>query len=179
DQPAKPAKRFVTAGRLSVAGVVIVGVLTAGWFTRGWWLPAPTPPATDLAPGQPQPWKPRPPLTADELANVPDPLDGMRRDGLPASLLTTIIGDANDAVPEERVGGLGDGPFRLPRQESTHWPTQSADGRLLALPCGQTVVLYDAPTGAVVRILKGHTANTYLGDFSADGKRFACGSMNG
>src|SRR5262245_4654702 len=167
-QRALPGKRFFTAGRLSVAGVVIVGVLAVGWFTRGWWLPAPTP----------QPWKPRPPLTADELAKLPDLLDRWRRDRLPASLLTTLTGEAKDALPE-LVGVLGDGPFRLPRQESVHWPTQSADGRLLALPCGKTVVLYDAPTGAVVDILKGHTANTYLGDFTADGKRFACGSYNG
>src|SRR5262245_14444535 len=167
-QRALPGKRFFTAGRLSVAGVVIVGVLAVGWFTRGWWLPAPTP----------QPWKPRPPLTADELAKLPDPLDGMRRDRLPAGLLASVAGDAKDAL-RDLVGVLGDGPFRLPRQETTHWPTQTADGRLLALPCGKTVVLYDAATGAVVRILKGHTANTYAGDFTADGKRFACGSMNG
>src|SRR5262249_6947688 len=33
--------------------------------------------------------------------------------------------------------------------------------------------------GALVRVLKGHTAQAYVGDFSADGKRFACGSENG
>jgi WD40 repeat protein len=178
DQRALPGKRFFTAGRLSVAGVVLVGVLTAGWFTRGWWLPAPTPQTTDRSAGQPQPWKPRPPLRADELEKLPDPLHGMRRDGLPAHLLTSVAGDANDALPE-LVGVLGDGPFRLPQREHTHWPTQSPDGRLLALPCGNTVVLYDASTGAVVRILKGHTHRTYVGDFSPDGKRFACGSTSG
>src|SRR5262249_17758996 len=157
--------------RLFVTAVVIVGVLAAGWFTRGWWLPAPMPQPPDRSPGQPQPWKPRPPLTADELAKLPDPLDRWRRDRGPASFLASGGGAAKDALPEV-VGILGDGPFRLPRQEPTHWPTQSADGRLLALPCGKTVVLYDAATGAVVRILKGHTANTYAGDFTADGKRF-------
>jgi hypothetical protein len=82
------------------------------------------------------------------------------------------------ALPE-LVGVLRDGPFRLPRQEQTHWPTQTADGRLLALPCGNTVVLYGAPTGTVVRTLKGHTDRAFVGGFTADGKRFACGSVNG
>jgi WD40 repeat protein len=159
----RPGKLLLTAGRLSAAAAV-VGVVLAGWLTRGRWLPAPPSATTDPAPpaAGPEPWTPRPPLSADELAKLPDPLDGWRRDGLP-----------------ELVGVLGDGPFRLPRQEHTHWPTQTADGRLLALPCGKTVVLYDAATGALVRILKGHTAQTHLGDFTADGKRFACGSMSG
>jgi WD40 repeat protein len=51
------------------------------------------------------------------------------------------------------------------------------------------VVLYDAATGAVVRILKGRTAQAHVGDFTAeqahvgdftaDGKHFACGSTKG
>src|SRR5262249_9903247 len=77
------------------------------------------------------------------------------------------------------VGLLGDGPFRLPRAKPAHWPTQTADGRLLAMPCGDVVMLYDAATGAFVRVLKGHTAQAYVGDFTADGKRFACGSGDG
>jgi len=74
---------------------------------------------------------------------------------------------------------LGNPPFLLPQKEPAHWPTQSPDGRLVALPCGYTVVLYDAATGAVVHILKGPMAQTHVGDFTADGKRFACGSMSG
>jgi WD40 repeat protein len=172
-----PGKRLLTAGRLSAA-VAVLGVVLVGWLTRDWWLPAP-PPAADPAPGtaQPEPWKPRPPLSADELAKLPDPLDGWRRNRSTAGLLASLAGDAKDGVPE-LVGVLGV-PFRLPRQEPTHWPTQTADGRLLALPCGKTVVLYDTATGAVVRILTGHTAQTHVGDFTADGKRFACGSMSG
>jgi WD40 repeat protein len=158
----------------------VAGVALAGWLTRGWWLPAPPSPTTDPAAGaaQPEPWKPRPPLSADELAKLPDPLDGWRRDRLPARLLASVAGDAKGGLPE-LVGVLGDGPFLLPRLKPTHWPTQSPDGRLLALPCDKTVVLYDAATGAVVRVLTGHTAQAYVGDFTADGKRFACGSMDG
>src|SRR5262249_18607790 len=43
--------------------------------------------------------------------------------------------------------------------------------------CGHEVALFDARTGALVRLLVGHTAGTLRGDFSPDGKRFACGSM--
>jgi WD40 repeat protein/serine/threonine protein kinase len=167
-----PGKRLLTAGRLSAA-VAVVGVVLAGWLTRGWWLPAPPPPAT-----QPESWKPRPPLTADELANLPDPLDGWRRDRVPENMLASAVGDAPGALPE-LVGVLGNPPFLLPQKEPAHWPTQSPDGRLVALPCGYTVVLYDAATGAVVHILKGPMAQTHVGDFTADGKRFACGATNG
>jgi WD40 repeat protein/serine/threonine protein kinase len=174
-----PGKRLLTAGRLAAA-VAVVGVVLAGWLTRGWWLPAPPPVAADPAPvaAPPEPWRPRPPLSADELAKLPDPLDGWRRDRLPTGLLASVAGDAKDGLPA-LVGVLGDGPFRLPRQEHTHWPTQTADGRLLALPCGNTVVLYDAATGAIVRVLKGHKDATFVGDFTPDGKRFACGAVNG
>jgi WD40 repeat protein len=158
----------------------VLGVALAGWLTRGWWLPAPPPAAADPAPAAdpPEAWKPRPPLTAGELAKLPDPLDGWRRDRSPTGLLASIAGDAPDGLPE-LVGVLWDGPFPLPRLKPTHWPTQSPDGRLVALPCGNTVVLYDAATGAVVRTLKGHTAQAHGGDFTADGKRFACGSLDG
>src|SRR5262249_34587635 len=66
-----PGRRLFPAGRLA-AVVAGVGVVLAGWLPRGWWLPAP-PPATDAAPvaAQPEAWKPRPPLLADELANLP------------------------------------------------------------------------------------------------------------
>ncbi len=175
----RPGRRLLTAGRLS-AVVAVLGVALAVWLTRGWWLPAP-PPATDplSVAARPEPRGPRPPLTADELAKLPDPLDGWRRDKTPAGLLASVDGDAKDALPE--LGVLRAGAFRLPRPAPTHWPTQSPDGRLLALPCGNAVVLYDAATGAVVRILKGRDAKaaTYVGDFTADGKRFACGSGDG
>src|SRR5262249_11687734 len=66
-------KRLFAARRLAAA-VAVVGVVLAGWLTRGWWLPARAPtgePAPVAA--QPEPWKPRPPLTADELRNLQDP----------------------------------------------------------------------------------------------------------
>lgn len=45
----KPSNRFLSGGRLWVAGVMVVGVLLAAWLTRSWWLTA-TPPITDSGP---------------------------------------------------------------------------------------------------------------------------------
>lgn len=177
EPPAEREKRHFRARPLAVAGAVTI-VLAAAWFTRDRWLPAPTPRASIPAPDRSQGWKPTPPPTADVLAKLRDPLDDLRREAIPATLLSSVVGEANSAMPE-LVGVLGGGPFRLPQREQTHWPTQSPDGRLLALPCGKTVVLYDATNGAIVRVLKGHTERTFVGDFTADGKRFACGSVKG
>lgn len=168
---------FRTAGRFIVAGVVAIALATA-WFTRDRWAPVPVARFSDTSPGEPAPRKPTLPLSASLLAKLPDPLDGQRREAIPAALLSSVVGETNTAMPE-LIAVLGGGPFRLPQREQTHWPTPSPDGRLLALPCGKTVVLYDASTGAIVRILKGHADRTFVGDFTSDGKRFACGSVNG
>jgi hypothetical protein len=157
----------------------VAAALVAVTAGVGWWLyvsnrdrnPDPQPPNGAGA----QPWQPRPPLTPEELARLPDPLDDWRPEGIPAGALAGL--DAGG--PPELTGLLGYGPFRLPRLEDTHWPAQSADGRLLALPNSSVVVLYDAATGAVVRVLTGHTGRAFRGGFSPDGKRYACGTITG
>jgi WD40 repeat protein/serine/threonine protein kinase len=173
-RPHRPARRgwwlAAALGALAVLAVLAVGV--AGWFLVGKdGRPPDGPPSSAAAPPS---WQPRAPLTPEELAKLPDPLDDWRRKGIPAGALAGL--DAGG--PPELTGLLGYGPFRLPRLEDTHWPAQSADGRLLALPNGTRVVLYDAATGAVVRVLTGHTERAFRGGFSPDGKRYACGSMS-
>ena len=173
---AERRNRHFRAGRLAVAGVAAIA-LAAAWFTRDRWRPVPAAPSGKPAPRSAQGWTPTPALPADLLAKRPDPLDGLNREAIPATLLSSVIGDAKTAMPE-LVGLLGGGPFRLPQREQTHWPTQSPDGHLVALPCDKTVVLYDAANGTLVRILE-HTERTFVGDFTPDGKRFACGSVRG
>src|SRR5262249_26334820 len=162
------------------AGVVVAGVLAGGWFLRNAWRGderAGRPPAGQPeTPGQPEPRRGAP--TAEQRAGRPDPLDDWPRAGVPLALRPPLAGGATEADPE-LVALVGDGRFLLPRRAITHWPVLNADGRLLALPCGSAVVLYDAHTGAFVRVLTGHTNRAYRGDFAADGRRFACGSHDG
>jgi WD40 repeat protein len=161
-----------TAVLVVVAVVVAVGV--------GWWLHArdndrKANPQSPQGAGA-QAWQPRPPLTQEELAKLPDPLDDWRREAMPVGALTWLRGD--NALPE-LIGLLGDGPFRVVRKGATHWPVQSADGRLLALPNGIDVVLYDRESGTIVRTLTGHTDRVFRGGFSSDGKRYASGAIDG
>lgn len=164
----RPSKRFLTGRRLSVAGVLLVGVLLvlAGWFTRHWWLTAAA-----------SSWRPRAPLTPEELAALPDPLDDWRREAIPASLLSQVGGRME--APAELIGILGDGRFWMPRSGETHWPAQTADGRLLAIASGSVIAIYDAQTGALIRTLEGLQGRAFTGSFSSDGQRFVCGSDHG
>jgi eukaryotic-like serine/threonine-protein kinase len=179
--PRRPVRR----GRWVAAVVLVLAIVGAGvavgYFTQDRGpkpdstveaAPAPQPAST------PQPWKPRPPLTPDELARLPDPLDEWPREGLPPDTRALIGNEAKEALPG-LVRLLGDGPFRLPQEQMTHWPAQSADGRLLALPWGKNVIVYDAKTGTVRRKLIGHKSRAFRGGFSSDGQRYACSADGG
>jgi WD40 repeat protein len=180
-------RRLRRAGVLVGAGVLVAGVLAGAWFLPSAWLGDETadrqPAGQPEAPGQPEPTRqpePRPGPTpaVEQPAGRPDPLDDWHRAGIPLALRHPLADDATEAPPE-LVALVGDGRFLLPRKTITHWPVLTADGRLLALPCGTAVALYDAHTGALVRVLTGHTGRAFRGDFSADGRRFACGSEDG
>jgi WD40 repeat protein/serine/threonine protein kinase len=113
------------------------------------------------------PWKPRPPLTPAELAKLPSPLDALKREAL----------ELPENAPPEMVAVLGERPrFRLPERTFSHWMAQTSDGRLLAVPCGRNILLYDTHTGTLLRTLSGHTNQPYRPVFSPDGKRLASGS---
>jgi WD40 repeat protein len=115
-------------------------------------------------------WKPRPPLTAQELAKLPSPLDALKREatGVP------------QYAPAELVAALGGfPPFALPQRTTSHWMAQSGDGRLLAVPCGVNILVFEARTGTLLRTLTGHTGIAYRPAFSPDGRRLASGSGNG
>jgi WD40 repeat protein len=115
------------------------------------------------------PWKPRPPLTPEELAKMPSPLDALKRETM----------ELPPDAPPEQLAVLGDrGRFPLPGRTTSHWMAQTGDGRLLAVPCGNTILLFDAQTGVFLRPLTGHPRETYRPAFSPDGKRLACGSYD-
>jgi WD40 repeat protein len=112
----------------------------------------------------------RPPLTTEDLAKLPSPLDAVKREamGLPSN------------APPELLAILGGVPrFAFPERTNSHWMGQTSDGRLLAVPSENNVLLFETDTGTLVRTLTGHTNLSYRPAFSPDGKRLASGSGNG
>jgi WD40 repeat protein len=121
-------------------------------------------PAKEAPPGLP-----RLPLTPEELAKLPSPLDALKREAL----------GVPENAPAELVAVLGGVPrFALPERTTGHWMGQSADGRLLAVPSGENIHLFDTHTGTSLRTLTGHTSGACRPAFSPDGKRLASGSGN-
>ncbi len=120
--------------------------------------------------------------TAEDLARSPSAADGLRREDIPPVLLARAGGGDPKEAPAELVAVLGESRFALPQEGLTHWMAQSPDGRLIALPCAAhdngpgCVVLYDARTGHVARILRGHSTRPFRPCFSPDGKRLASGT---
>src|SRR5262249_36312912 len=83
-------------------------------------------------------WRPRPPLTAEEAAKLPSPLDALKGEAM----------ELPPDAPPEAFAVLGKpSRFALPERTSSHWMAQSGDGRLLAIPCGRNILLYEASTG--------------------------------
>jgi WD40 repeat protein len=129
-----------------------------------------TPDTSNGAAQEAPPWKPRPPLTLEELAKLPSPFDALKREAM----------ELPEDAPPELLAVLGGFPrFDLPERAGSHWMAQTGDGRLLAVPCGTNILLFEARTGKLLRTLTGHTEAAYRPAFSPDGKRLASGSANG
>jgi WD40 repeat protein/serine/threonine protein kinase len=176
----QPGKRFLTARRLAVAAVLL-GVIFAGWFTRNRWLTPPTPAPPDRGPvaAQPQPWKPQPPLSAEELAKLPSPLDGRKREDIPGALLTLAGGGDPEKAPAELVAVLGE-------QADVCSVAISPDGRFVASGGNDWKVrLWNLGgwepgiTTPPCRLLKGHAHSVWSVVFSPDGRLLASGSLDG
>jgi WD40 repeat protein len=120
------------------------------------------PPPVAYAPGSPRKL-PDP----EELARRPSPADALKGEDVPANL--------REKLPPEVVAVLGAPAFVLPEGDPS-WMAVSADGKVLAVPCGDTVVLFDALSGKRLRTLTGHTGRVFCVAFSPDGKRLATGA---
>jgi WD40 repeat protein/serine/threonine protein kinase len=163
-QVSKPAKR-------NLAAVLLLAIAVLGVSLAYWALKPGSKPTTAETPNGPALEAPRtrPPLTPEELAKRPSPLDTLKRD------LLELPADA----PPELIAVLGDpARFPLPMRADSHWMAQTGDGRLLAVPFGRNILLFDARTGRLLRTLTGHTGAAYRPAFSPDGKRLASGSPN-
>jgi WD40 repeat protein len=150
------------------AALIVVGCIAAYWIL---WRPDKAK-MTDGAngPSQEAPSsQPRPPLTPEELAKLPSPLDALKREAM----------GVPENAPAELVAILGGFPrFPLPERTTGHWMGQTNDGRLLAVPSGENILLFDTHTGTLLRSLTGHTSGACRPAFSPDGKRLASGSGN-
>jgi WD40 repeat protein len=163
-----PGKSAYSARRLAAcAGLIALGCVALYWI---FWGPheAPTQNGTN-GPAAEVAWKPRPSLTLEELAKLPSPLDALKRETM----------ELPEDAPPELLTVLGDpARFSVPAQTSCHWMAQTGDGRLLAVPCQNNILLFEARTGRLLRTLTGHTHSAYRPAFSPDGKRLASGSLN-
>jgi WD40 repeat protein len=170
-KPQAPGKRFPRiAAVLLLLAVAALGVSAVVYQVLWRTNEVKTPDTPNGAAQEAPPWKPRPPLTAEELAKLPSPLDALKREAM----------ELPEDAPPELLAVLGDpAHFPLPAQINTHWMAQTGDGRLLAVPCGTNILLFEVRTGRLLRTLTGHTGAAYRPAFSPDGKRLASGSGNG
>jgi serine/threonine protein kinase len=164
--PRRRKKRAIPIVALLLVGVAVG--LAAWQLTR----PRGEADASGQVPApEPTPGPPRKRLTYEEMANRPGPLDALRREAneVPAN------------APPEVVAVLGEFPrFQFPTGAATHWMGQTADGKLLAVPSGGSVILYNARTGELVRtIVVGGNRGAFRPAFSPDGKRLAAGMVFG
>jgi hypothetical protein len=160
----KPAPRWVVAALL--LAVAVLGVSAVLYRVLGPRDESKTPDTSNGTAQEAPLWKPWPSLTLAELAKRPSPLDALKREAM----------ELPEDAPPELLAVLGD-PARFPSPERTdkHWMAQTDDGRLLAVPCGRNILLFEARTGRLLRTLTGHTNQAYRPAFSPDGKRLAAG----
>jgi WD40 repeat protein/tRNA A-37 threonylcarbamoyl transferase component Bud32 len=116
--------------------------------------------------------------TAREGQAPAEPLD-LRRGDIPPVLLALAGGGDPARAPRELAAVLGDGRFLLPRVGSTAWMDQSPDGKVLAVPLDEDVILFAAPTGVYRRSLKGPGGRVVWVTFSRDSQLLAATTWHG
>jgi WD40 repeat protein/serine/threonine protein kinase len=122
-----------------------------------------------------QRWSPgsgRGDTTAREGRRPAESLD-LRRDDISPRLLALAGGGDPAQAPRELAAVLGDGRFLLPRVGRTAWMEQSPDGKVLAVPLDENVILFEAPTGEHIRSLKGPGGRVVRVTFSCDSQLLA------
>jgi WD40 repeat protein/tRNA A-37 threonylcarbamoyl transferase component Bud32 len=107
-----------------------------------------------------------------QISALPGPLE-LQRDDIPPHLLALAGGGDPAKAPRELAAVLGDGRFLLPGVGQTAWMEQSPDGKLLAVPLDEDVVLIEAPTGTHRRTLRGPGGRVYSVTFSPDSSLLA------
>jgi WD40 repeat protein len=89
-------------------------------------------------------------------------------------MLLKLAGGGDPAqAPPELVAVLGDGRFLFPRVGGTAWMDQSPDGKVLAVPLDDDVLLFEATTGTYIRSLRGPGGRVVWVTFSRDSQLLA------
>jgi WD40 repeat protein len=107
---------------------------------------------------------------AEELAERANAADRLRHEDVPEPARAHVGGGDPKKAPPELVALLGDARFRCPGP--TGRPIYSPDGKLLAVPSGDRVILLSATTGQRTRMLTAPRAIAQFA-FSPDGSRLA------
>jgi WD40 repeat protein/serine/threonine protein kinase len=176
----RPFERKRPAGRRLWQPAVAAGVLLAilGAFGAYLWFNSDEPaPLVDIpkkdAPKDKLPVQ----LTLEELLKLPSPLDGRQREDIPRGHLAVAGGGNPDQAPQELVAVLGEFErLKYPDNAGRAWMAQSIDGKMLAVTCGPTVVLFDAKTGELLRTLPGAKGRVFSVAFSPDSTRLVSGA---
>jgi WD40 repeat protein/tRNA A-37 threonylcarbamoyl transferase component Bud32 len=103
----------------------------------------------------------------------------LRRENISPMLLNQAGGGDPAKAPAELVAVLGDGRYLLPRLGETAWMEQSPDGKLLAVPLDEDVVLFETPTGSYLRTLQGPGGRVFSVSFSRDSQMLTAGTRVG
>jgi hypothetical protein len=151
----KPSRRFIVA-------ICLIGLLAAlgtlAVLVKWWQLGGSQPGKEGETPGT--------------YSGPVEPLE-LRCEAIPPMLLALAGGGDSDQAPPELAAVLGDGRFLLPRVGPIAWMQQSPDEKILAVPNGEDLVLFDVPTGKYLRSLKGPGGRVVWVSFSRDSQRLA------
>jgi serine/threonine protein kinase len=158
-RPRKPRRVSVLAVAIGVV-LVAVGAMLSYPLWRLLGPLAPGPDGSGLRPEQLNSSQLLPQSAPEGLAKRSNPLDALQRDDVPLAERRNLP------------------PFALPEGDAS-WMGTDRDGKMLAVPCGDMVVVFDARTGNLLRSLTGHNGRIYCAAFSPDGQHLAAGNWDG
>jgi WD40 repeat protein/serine/threonine protein kinase len=157
------------AGVILGLGVALLCATTAAYRLFPWRDARTTLPVAGKYPRGAPRSTPRPPRSLEDLAKLKSPLDALYRGSM----------ELPENTPSEVLAVLGaPARFRLPASAAPNMMAETKDGRLLAVPSGSDILLFDTSTGALYRKLSGHISRAFRPAFSPDDRRLAAGSQD-
>jgi WD40 repeat protein/serine/threonine protein kinase len=158
--PQSGRRRLAATAVLLIAVAVPVGYLMLGSGKSG---SVGSPSRTETTSEQTR--KPGP-LTPQELAKLPSPLDGRKREEIPLGLLALAGGGDPSLAPSELAAVLGEDVIRTVGDIARGLEC-SPDGKILAVSGNRKVSLYEIDSGKLIRSIE-TAAEPHRVAFSAD-----------